>query len=65
MIAPNVRYITPNGTLTVDGLALLADLDRRLRVAEGKLTAIAAIAEPTGGAVIDAEARAAIAAILA
>jgi len=64
-IAPNVRYIAQDGSLTLDGLSLFRDLDQRLRAAEGKLAAIAAIAAPAGGAVVDAEARAAIAAILA
>jgi len=64
---PNLqqRYIDGNGRLTLDGVALIDGLDRRLAAAESKLAAIAAIAGPTGGAVTDTQARAAINAIIA
>lgn len=58
------QYVTPDGRLTIDGYKLIAALDERLTAAEAKLTAIAALADPTGGATVDAEARAAIVAIL-
>ena len=52
-----IRYIAPDGTLTVEGLRLINDLIRRL-------DAVAAVAAPTGGATVDAEARTAINAII-
>lgn len=60
-----VRYWHPDGRPTVEGEKLVLELSRRLDALEAKLTAIAAIAAPTGGATTDAEARTAIAAILA
>lgn len=60
-----VRYVAPDGSLTIAGLALLQDMDRRLLEADAKLAAIAAVVAPSGGATVDAQARAAITAIIA
>ena len=65
IVSGNIRYVNPDGTLTIQGLRLFGDLPRRLDEAERRLEAIAAVAAPAGGATTDAEARAAIAAILA
>jgi hypothetical protein len=59
------QYVGPDGRLTIAGAQLFDNLDRRLRVAEDKLKAIAAVTGPDAGATIDAEARAAINAIIA
>lgn len=61
---PQIRYVDQGGRLTLDGLALLQSLEKRVAAAEAKLAAIAALSDPSGGATIDAEARAAIAQIL-
>jgi hypothetical protein len=53
------RYVQPNGLLTVEGLQLLAGLERQIAALEARLTG----PEVTGGATVDAEARAAINAI--
>lgn len=58
-------YIHPDGTLTLQGLRMLSDMEDRIRAAETKLAAIAAVVSPTGGATVDAEARAAVVAIIA
>ena len=60
-----VRYVAADGSLTIAGLALLQDMDRRLLEADAKLAAIAAVVAPSGGATVDAQARTAIAAIIA
>ena len=67
MSEPNITEIVAdgNGRLTLAGFKMLADMNARIVVMEGKLAAIAAITAPTGGATTDAEARSAIAAILA
>ena len=53
------RVIDPQtGKLTLDGYKMLAALENRL-------DAIAAIAAPSGGSTVDAEARAAVAAMIA
>ena len=57
-------YVQSNGTLTIEGVKLFRDLETRAAALEAKFTAIAAIAAPSGGATTDAEARAAIVAIL-
>lgn len=59
------KYLNADGTLNVHGLQLFNDLEARLADAEAKLTAIAAVTAPAGGATVDAEARAAIASIIA
>lgn len=66
MTAPNpqISYTFPDGRLTIEGLRLLQGLETRLARAEAKLSAIAALADPAGGATVDAQARASIAAIL-
>lgn len=66
-MTPNlqVRYITADGKLTREGMALFAGLLQRLDEAEGKLAAIAAVTGPSGGGTIDAQARTAINAIIA
>jgi hypothetical protein len=65
MINNLTSYFKPDGTPTVEGLRLLGDLERRVKAAEGKLSAIAAITGPSGGATIDTQARTAINAIIA
>lgn len=67
MIRVGVQYVTPEGTLTKAGWDALQGLDSvyvRLSAAEAKLTAIAAVVAPVGGATVDAEARTAVAAII-
>lgn len=59
------RYLNADGTFTLQGLDLINDLYDRLTEAEAKLSAIAAVVAPAGGATVDAEARTAIAAIIA
>lgn len=59
------KYLNADGTLNVQGLQLFNDLETRLADAEAKLAAIAAVTAPAGGATVDAEARAAIASIIA
>lgn len=54
-----------DGRLTYDGLALLQAYERRIAAIEARLAGLAEIDEPTGGTTVDAEARTAIAAILA
>ena len=56
-----VRYIDQAGMLTIEGALLFAQFD----AAVAKLAAISALVAPSGGATIDAQARAAIAAIIA
>lgn len=65
-MSPNIQeqYVDPSGRLTIDGYKMLDGLFQRVDALDAKLTAIAALADPAGGATIDAEARAAIAAIL-
>ena len=65
ILGPGVRYIAPDGTLTAQGLLVFGGMARMIDAQAAKLAAIAAIVEPTGGAVVDDEARAAIAAIIA
>ena len=65
MINNLTSYFKADGTPTVEGLRLLGDLERRVKAAEGKLSAIAAITGPSGGGTIDTQARTAINAIIA
>jgi hypothetical protein len=60
-----VRYIDATGRLTGDGLRFFNELTTTLDGLSAKLAAIAAVASPAGGATTDAEARAAINAIIA
>lgn len=59
------RYVDETGRLTAEGQLVLQDLARRIEELEAALNALANIPAPTGGAMIDAEARAAIADIIA
>ena len=59
------RYVDASGAFTLDGLRLINSMDTRMLDMERKFTAIAAIVAPVGGATVDAEARAAVAAIIA
>jgi hypothetical protein len=58
---PQVKYVTADGRLTLEGIALL---ERLAKVSGDRLAAIAGVTKPTGGATEDAEARAAIDAII-
>lgn len=64
-LAGNIRYVSPDGTLTLQGMQMFGDMARTLDEANAKLAAIAAVVAPSGGATVDAEARTAIAAIIA
>jgi len=57
--------MSPDGSLTLLGLELFGEMQRRIEAQDAKLAAIAAVVSPAGGATVDAEARAAIAAIIA
>lgn len=57
-VSTSVRYVTPEGTVTLAGYDMLRGLQERLDGAGGVLP-------PVGGGVVDIEARAAIAAIIA
>lgn len=60
MLRTDIRYVNPDGTLTQAGaMAIQTEIDRVAR----KLAAAAAVADPTGGGTVDAQARAAIVAI--
>lgn len=62
MIRKGVPYINPDGTLTDAGyFALRGEFDALAK----KLAAAAAVPDATGGATVDAEARAELAAIKA
>lgn len=65
IVQQGFRYVTADGSFTLLGVQVFQDLERRLAAQDAKLTAIAAVVAPTGGATVDAEARAAIAAIIA
>lgn len=58
MIRRDIPYVSQDGRLTQEGWAALVVLDRIK-------AAVADIPDPTGGAVVDVEARAAIVAIKA
>lgn len=59
-----VRYVAADGTLTLDGMRLFGAMAADLEAAQGRIAGAAAVAPPSGGATVDAEARAAVAAIL-
>lgn len=65
MINNLVQYFNPDGTPTTEGLKFFRDMEARLNEAEGKLAAIAEVTGPTGGVMVDPEARTAINAIIA
>lgn len=65
MIRMGMKIVAADGTLTREGYEMLMDLQRDFAAAQGKIAAAAAVAAPTGGATIDAQARAAINAIRA
>lgn len=58
-------YVKADGRLTQEGLMLLQGQARAIATLQAKLAAIAAVVAPSGGATVDAEARAAIAGIIA
>lgn len=60
---PQIAYFQPDGRPTIEGEKLVLELSGRVAALEAKLAAIAALADPTGGGTVDAQARAAIAAI--
>jgi len=59
------QYVDAEGRLTTAGQIVFQDMQSRITDLEAKLTAIAAVTGPTGGATTDAEARTAIDAIIA
>jgi hypothetical protein len=59
------RYVNADGSLSLQGLEVFREMQRQIMAQDEKLAAIAAVVAPTGGATVDAEARAAIAAIIA
>ena len=60
-----IAYVQADGRLTLEGMRLFLAQADQIATLEGKLAAIGAIALPAGGATIDTQARAAIAAIIA
>ena len=64
MINNITSYFNADGTPTDEGIRLFRRMEQRLNAAEGKLSAIAAVTGPTGGATIDSQARTAINAII-
>lgn len=68
MISMALPYVDGNGRLTkagFDALQGLAAFEGRIAALEVKLTAAAAVADATGGATVDAEARAELVAVKA
>lgn len=57
-------FTGPDGRPTMSLLQLLRDYERRMAEIEARLDAVAAVAGPSGGATVDAQARTAIAAII-
>lgn len=62
MLRTDVVYVKPDGTFTQAGVQAIA---RELQSLNSKLTAAAAVPNAVGGATIDAQARAQLAAIKA
>lgn len=62
-VSKEIRYVGPDGRLTLDGLALFQDMIAQAQAATDRLAAIAAVASPVGGGTVDTEARTAIDAI--
>lgn len=65
MINNLVSYFNQDGTPTDEGLKFFKSLDARLMAAEAQMAAIAGVAGPAGGAIIDTQARTAIDDIIA
>ena len=65
MIRKGMTYVNPDGTLTDAGFFALNGLERSLADLTAKIDAAADVADAAGGATIDAEARAELAAIKA
>jgi phosphoribosylformylglycinamidine (FGAM) synthase-like amidotransferase family enzyme len=65
MIRMDLRMVDATGRLTRAGYEALIVMERDLAAAKAKLDAISALTAPSGGATIDAQARASIAAIIA
>ena len=63
MIRADVVYVDKDGTLTQAGWQVFADIEGRALAAEAKIAAAAAVADAAGGATVDAQARAQLAAI--
>lgn len=62
MIRTDREYVR-NGMLTQEGFSVFTRMESRLAEIEAKLAAVVAVADATGGATVDAEARAEVAAI--
>lgn len=59
------KYVTPEGRLTWEGQRLLQAIIDASNDTTDQMAAIAGVTAPSGGATVDAEARTAIAAIIA
>jgi hypothetical protein len=63
MIRADIRYFYADGTATKAGYDMLVSLFARVEALEARLNAAAAVADATGGATVDTEARAELQAI--
>lgn len=57
------RYVTEGGTLTPEGHAVFAALERDVAAIKARLDAVSGVADAAGGATVDTEARAELVAI--
>ena len=57
------RYVTAGGTLTPEGFAMFTTMERDIADMKARLDAAAAVADATGGATVDTQARAELVAI--
>lgn len=63
MIRTDIRYFYADGTATKAGYDMLVSLFARVEALEARLNAAADVADATGGATVDTEARAELVAI--
>ena len=57
------RYVTEGGTMTPEGFAVFSAMERDIADMKARLDAAAAVADATGGATVDTQARAELVAI--